>query len=727
MQQAARPAARRPQAARPARLSPCAALPAAARVAPPAPGTLPSAFDLLGINRAAAKASVAAAYDARARAEPDADAGYSKVRWRGGAVARWLRGRPRNRARAQSGAWRVGVARAPILRGVRAPRPPPSPQAALLARATALTAAADALLDREARLAHERGAPLAVGGPPGAAAVGALMLLQESGACAAAAAWGEALLASRRAGGLPRDTAAATALALCDAARGALEGPAADAAAAAASLARAIAVLDAAGAGGAPRRGKAAAALAELAAGPAPPSAEPAADWPHMDAREQAGAVLEALKKGDPLPVPAPSAAAALVAAGVAARKPSLIATALSVLEAPDGRGSRAGAAACALLLGDAAAAERFAGVARARGAADPRVAAFVTGVDGDPLPGLCALAEAYVGDCLRSARGGDAAAAAFTLDAWFAAPAVALRLRAGGVAGAAKRAAGRAAGGVRVALVRVARAAVAAKAAAVTRVAAAAGDDDGNTSSAAAAAAAARALATPSELTIATATALTVGDLQAAAAAADAAGWAESPVGDVAPLAGETELWAAARRPTRAVVAARLFGGAALVLAASLALPAARARVAPAARALVGRAAAPAAAATPLSPRAAASLLASFQHAKRAACGESHDAARLDTVLAGRLAAEWRHRAAELAADGWRVDYSPRGASLTSDPVFHTASKCSFDATVRERAVLRDASGAVLDDAADAYAARFVAERARSGEWRLTGARVLG
>ena len=76
------PAARpRPRAPTRGRTTPItAAAPPSARVAPTPPGALPSAFELLGVNRAAARASVAAAYDKLARAESDADAAFSKVR-----------------------------------------------------------------------------------------------------------------------------------------------------------------------------------------------------------------------------------------------------------------------------------------------------------------------------------------------------------------------------------------------------------------------------------------------------------------------------------------------------------------------------------------------------------------------------------------------------------------------------------------------------------------------
>ena len=78
---APRPRPRAPRRA--ARATPItAAAPPSARVAPPPPGALPSAFELLGVNRAAARASVAAAYEKLAKAKPDADASFSKVRER---------------------------------------------------------------------------------------------------------------------------------------------------------------------------------------------------------------------------------------------------------------------------------------------------------------------------------------------------------------------------------------------------------------------------------------------------------------------------------------------------------------------------------------------------------------------------------------------------------------------------------------------------------------------
>ena len=675
---------------------------------------------------------------------------------------------------------------------------PSNPQPALLARARALTAAADALLATpDARIAAERGAPL---GLDAADAVGALMLLQETGAAAAAAAWGEALLAAGRAPSLAKDVAAATALAHCDVAAAAVEGGGGGATAAAASLARAVAILDSARAAPSLRAG-AAGALAELApvaaAAGLPGAAAPAeravaldtlvraaarpaagaahadprttptpppqirAAWPHLDADEQAALVTAALDAGVAPPVPAGVAAAALVAAAVRRGDPALVATAATLFastatardRAP---GAAAAAAAVALLLGDATAAADAAGVGRRRAggapASDPRVAAFVGGVDrDDPLPGLCALAEAFVKEALSASRGGDALASSFSLDSWYAAPGVALRLRAragrdtaGAVVGAALRA-------VKVGAGRVAARAVGAAAAvkaAVSRRRASITDNDSDedtTTGSSAASAAARALAAPPTLTeigIDAARALTVGELQAAAVAADAAGWQDAPLplSAVVPLAGEADLWSGRGLPhtgRRAADAARVAGASLLLLAAaaagSLAAPGVRARALPAAARVAASVGLPtgrsalAAPPRPLTPAAATRLVQAFSSAKRAACGPAHDAAALDAVATGRLASEWRGRAADLAADGWSLAYTTKKVVVASKPTLHPRTgKAVFRASVTERAVLRDGTGGAVDDGVATYTAEFVA-RPAGGGWLLESARVVG
>ena len=674
------------------------------------------------------------------------------------------------------------------------------PQPALLARARALTAAADALLATpDARIAAERGAPL---GLDAADSVGALMLLRETGAASAAAAWGEALLAAGRAGPtLTKDVAAATALAHCDLAAAAVEAGGEGATAAAASLGRAVAILDAARAAPALRAG-AAGALAELApaaaavglpgaaspaeravafdtlvraaarpAGsaqtdpqnttPTPPPPQIRAAWPHLDADEQAALVTGALDAGAAPPVPAGVAAAALVAAAVRRGDPSLVATAADLLASTATAGDRApgaaaAAAAVALLLGDATAAADAAGVGRRRAgdgpAPDPRVAAFVGGVDGDdPLPGLCALTEAFVKEALSASRGGDALAASFTLDSWYASPGVALRLRAragrdkaGAVVGAAVRAVKAGAGRVAARAVGLATAVKTA----VARRRASIGDDGSDeetTIGSSATSAAARALAAPPALTeigIDAARALTVGELQAAAAAADAAGWRDAPLppSAVVPLADEADLWGRGGAPStgrRAADAARVAGASILLLAAaaagSLAAPGVRARALPAAARvaasvglLAGRSAL-AAPPRPLTPAAATRLVQAFSSAKRAACGPSHDASALDAVATGRLASEWRGRAADLAADGWSLAYATKKVVVSSAPSLHTRTgKAVFRASVTERAVLRDGTGGAVDDGVATYTAEFVA-RPAGGGWLLESARVVG
>ena len=74
------PPRRPPASRRPPAIIAASTAPPSARVAPPRPGALPSAFELLGVNRAAARASVQAAYERLARAAPDAEAEFSKVR-----------------------------------------------------------------------------------------------------------------------------------------------------------------------------------------------------------------------------------------------------------------------------------------------------------------------------------------------------------------------------------------------------------------------------------------------------------------------------------------------------------------------------------------------------------------------------------------------------------------------------------------------------------------------
>jgi hypothetical protein len=206
-------------------------------------------------------------------------------------------------------------------------------------------------------------------------------------------------------------------------------------------------------------------------------------------------------------------------------------------------------------------------------------------------------------------------------------------------------------------------------------------------------------------------------------------------------PLAGEADLWSggASLPPStarRAADAARVAGAGLRPLAAaaggSLASPAVRARAAPLAARVatavgVASRGTGAAAPAPLSVSDAKRLLLSFFAAKRAACGPAHDAAALATAASGRLAAEWRGRAADLAADGWTLSYATKKVAVTSAPALVRGGRVVFRATVAERAVLRDAGGGAVDDGVAAYDAEFTAARGADGAWRLEGARVVG
>jgi len=240
-------------------------------------------------------------------------------------------------------------------------------------------------------------------------------------------------------------------------------------------------------------------AAASALSGSGEEEARPAlmAAWPHLTAEEQVE-LLDAAEAGTKKktknddggsgaksPVPAAAAAAALVAAAVCRGSPSLVARAARLLDAeaeaaganapPPSSAARAARVAAALMLGDVAAAEAAVGVSAARqlnnnpfsSVPDPRLVAFVSSHDPrDPLPGLCALAEAWVRE---AALGGcrpppspspTSSPSDFSLARWASSPAVALRLAAGEQASAARAAAGaarRAASGVGGALVAAA------------------------------------------------------------------------------------------------------------------------------------------------------------------------------------------------------------------------------------------------------------------------------
>ena len=220
------------------------------------------------------------------------------------------------------------------------------------------------------------------------------------------------------------------------------------------------------------------------------------AAWPHLTAEEQVE-LLDAAEIGtkrknkknnnsngddaNKSPVPAAAAAAALVAAAVLRGSPSLVARAARLLDAeaaamssagasPPSSAARAARVAAALMLGDVASAEAAVGVSAARqlqnassaSVPDPRLVAYVSSFDPrDPLPGLCALAEAWVSEAALSgcrppspSQGSPLLSSPehFSLARWASSPAVALRLAAGEQAGAARAAAGaarRAASGV--------------------------------------------------------------------------------------------------------------------------------------------------------------------------------------------------------------------------------------------------------------------------------------
>ena len=218
------------------------------------------------------------------------------------------------------------------------------------------------------------------------------------------------------------------------------------------------------------------------------------AAWPHLTAEEQVE-LLDAAELGtkekkkkkqensadnSKSPVPAAAAAAALVAAAVSRGSPSLVARAARLLDAeaaaaaaPPSSAARAARVAAALMLGDVPAAEAAVGVSPARqlqrsdggsssccSVPDPRLVAYVSSFDPqDPLPGLCALAEAWVreaavGGCRpsspplslslspSSASSSSSSSSDFSLALWASSPAVALRLAAGEQASAARAAA---------------------------------------------------------------------------------------------------------------------------------------------------------------------------------------------------------------------------------------------------------------------------------------------
>ena len=215
------------------------------------------------------------------------------------------------------------------------------------------------------------------------------------------------------------------------------------------------------------------------------------AAWPHLTAEEQVE-LLDAAELGtkekkkqensadnSKSPVPAAAAAAALVAAAVSRGSPSLVARAARLLDAeaaaaaaPPSSAARAARVAAALMLGDVPAAEAAVGVSPARqlqrsdggsssccSVPDPRLVAYVSSFDPqDPLPGLCALAEAWVreaavGGCrpsspplslsLSPSSASSSSSSDFSLALWASSPAVALRLAAGEQASAARAAAG--------------------------------------------------------------------------------------------------------------------------------------------------------------------------------------------------------------------------------------------------------------------------------------------
>ncbi|KAK9819420.1 hypothetical protein WJX74_001777 [Apatococcus lobatus] len=347
--------------------------------------------------------------------------------------------------------------------------PPGFSHQALYSRAALLQRSADILLDATARRLYDQG--VLQGDPKTAFAssevAGALMLLQECGQWEPVVRQGTNFLESvGPQEGQAGDVAVAVAQAWCDAAAVVLEGEAAGSAAQACDhLQAALAVLQAHSASpqlqrdihaaigemapnlvkqqlglplGEPGRARGLATLKQLVAQAAPGWTDLLdACRPHLSSSEVVD-LAEATGSGSSRQVvPAFEVALALLVSGCQRFEPQLVQEAFKRMQeaAPEGQGDVAVPfAVCCLLLGDSPAAESILGFGASPAGmpVDPAVQAFIKDNctdEADLLPGLCLLAEQWLGDVAFDSFC-DIRGSSLSLAVWFDNPKVASHLR---------------------------------------------------------------------------------------------------------------------------------------------------------------------------------------------------------------------------------------------------------------------------------------------------------